>query len=279
MSKKDEIERRSCKGIIDSHAHYFDRRFEVEVEGGAYRLLENEVFGEGIDAVINVGTDPENSLRCIEQARRFPKMYAAVGIHPKDCQFIDGDVETEVGRIRELLDTEEKRRENKIVAIGEIGYDYYWPPVDKERQRAFFEAQLRLAEEFSLPVIIHDRDAHGDSFETVLKYPNVKGVFHCFGGSAEMARELTKRGWYISFAGVITFKNASRVREVAATIPDDRILIETDSPYLTPEPYRRKINYSGYMCYTAAVLAEIRGIEYEKAVEMTAENTRRLFGL
>ena len=203
----------SCRGIIDSHAHYFDRRFDAEVEGGADAILQNEVFGKGISAVINVGTNPENSIRCIEQAKRYEKMYAAVGIHPEDCQHLEGSAREELDKIRQLLDTPEKRAKNKIVAIGEIGYDYYWQPVDKARQTEFFEGQLKMAREFSLPIIIHDREAHGDCFETVLKYPDVIGVFHSFSGSAEMARELTKRGFYISFSGVLTLKTQERSRK------------------------------------------------------------------
>lgn len=279
MSKSVYVEEKPLTGIIDSHAHYFDRRFENEIEGGASAILENSVFPKGIAGVINVGTNPENCLYCIEQARKYEKMYAAVGIHPEDCQHLEGSAEGELAKIKTLLDTPEKRAENKIVAIGEVGYDYYWQPVNKERQTEFFEAQLKMAEEFCLPVIIHDREAHGDCFETVLKYPNVRGVFHSFSGSAEMARELTRRGWYISFSGVLTFKNARRAREAALAVPEDRILIETDCPYLSPEPYRGRINSSAYMCYTAAMMAEILGKSYEYTVELTASNTRRLFGI
>ncbi|MBQ8850240.1 MAG: TatD family hydrolase [Clostridia bacterium] len=276
---KNNVEDISCAGIIDSHAHYFDRRFENEYEGGADALLTDVVFPSGIEAVINVGTNPENCICCIEQAKKYDKMYSAVGIHPEDCQHLSGDVHTEVAKIRALLDTEEKRKNNKIVAIGEIGFDYYWQPVDRERQAAFFEAQLELAREFDLPVIIHDREAHGDCFETALKYPEVRGVFHSYSGSAEMARELTKRGWYISFSGVVTFKNARRVREVAAAVDRERVLIETDCPYLSPEPNRGKLNSSANLCYTARALAEAMGLSFEDTVELTRANTKRLFGL
>ncbi len=275
----DNFEKKQCAGIIDSHAHYFDRRFESEYEGGADRLLREAVFPSGIEAIINVGTNPENSLRCIEQTAKYENMYAAVGIHPEDCQHLDGDVSYEVAKIRALLDTEEKRAESKIVAIGEIGFDYYWQPVDKERQAEFFNAQMMLAEELSLPVIIHDREAHGDCFETVLKYPKVRGVFHSYSGSAEIARELTKRGWYISFSGVITFKNARRVKEVAASVDRDRLLIETDCPYLAPVPYRGKLNSSAYLNYTVSALSEAIGLSFEETVELTNINTKRLFGL
>ncbi len=269
----------SCCGIIDSHAHYFDKRFENEYEGGADILLCEAVLPSGIEAIINVGTSPENSRVCIEQAAKYEKMYAAVGIHPEDCQHLAGSVSEEVDKIRCLVDTEEKRRKNKIVAIGEIGYDYYWQPVDKERQRDFFEAQLALAEQVGLPVIIHDREAHGDCFETVLKHQNITGVFHSYSGSAEMARELTKRGWYISFSGVITFKNARRVREVAASVDKNFLLVETDCPYLSPEPYRGRLNSSEKLPHTVAALAEAVGLTYEQTVELTRANTKRLFGL
>ena len=276
---KDFTEELSCVGIIDSHAHYFDRRFENEYEGGADALLREKVFPSGIEAVINVGTNPENCIRCIEQAKRYENMYVAVGIHPEDGQHLSGDAQAEVAKIRALIDTEKKRRDNKIVAIGEIGFDYYWQPVDKPLQTALFEAQLELAREFDLPVIIHDREAHGDCFETVLKYPDVKGVFHSYSGSAEMARELTKRGWYISFSGVITFKNARRVREVAATIDRERVLVETDCPYLSPEPYRGKLNSSAHLSYTVRALSEALGISFEEAKKLTNENARRIFDL
>ena len=268
-----------CSGIIDSHAHYFDKRFENEYEGGADALLTETVFPSGIEAIINVGTAPDNCLICIEQAKKYEKMYAAVGIHPEDCQHLDGDVHSEIAKIRSLIDTEEKRRKNKIVAIGEIGFDYYWQPVDRERQMDFFEAQLELAKEFGLPVIIHDREAHGDCFETVLRHPEVRGVFHSYSGSAEMAKELTRRGWYMSFSGVLTFKNARRVREVAAAVDREKVLVETDCPYLSPEPNRGRLNSSANLLYTVDALARSWGITFEETKAVTNSNTRRLFDL
>ena len=260
------------RGLFDSHAHYFDSRFEGEADP----ILE-ELFREGLSGVINVATNPENARRCLAQATRFEGMWCAVGIHPEDCQNDVEDMTSALAEIRSLLDTEDKRKKNKIVALGEIGLDYHWEPVNRERQAAFFEAQMEMARELSIPVIIHDREAHGDCFETVLKYPEVTGVFHSFSGSAELARELTRRGWYVSFSGVLTFKNARKVREVAAAVPRDRILIETDAPYLAPEPFRGRMNHSGRMSYTAKTLSEILGISYEETVALTAENARRLF--
>ncbi|MBR2354644.1 MAG: TatD family hydrolase [Clostridia bacterium] len=270
-----EQEMLAWDGLFDSHAHYFDSRFE----GQADDLLANGIFGKGVAGIVNVATNPENALRCIEQTSRYPRMWCAVGIHPEDGQNDVKDPDAALSAIRDLLDTEEKRRANKIVALGEIGLDYHWQPVDKERQMYLFEAQLDMARELSLPVIIHDREAHGDCFETVLKYPEVKGVFHSFSGSAEMTKELTRRGWYISFSGVLTFKNARKVREVAAVVPHDRILVETDCPYLAPEPFRGRMNHSGLMSYTAKTLSELLALSYEETVALTAKNAKELFGI
>ena len=151
--------------------------------------------------------------------------------------------------------------------------------MDKELQRAFFEGQMQIAADTGLPVIIHDRDAHGDSFETVLKYPTVRGVFHAYGGSAEMARELTKRGWYIGFGGVATFKNAERVRSVVASVDLSKLLLETDCPYMAPVPHRGKINHSGLIPYIAEVIAPLHGLTVEELAEVTNRNAEALFGL
>lgn len=262
--------------FFDTHAHYYDARFYGEENAqGAEALLES-LFSEGLLGVINVGTNVDTSRLAIEQARNFSLMYAAVGIHPEDILHSALGVDGELSEIRKLLVT---RKENKIVAIGEIGLDYYWEPYDKDEQIRCFEAQMRLAEEYGLPVVIHDREAHGDCFDTVLRFPGVRGVFHSYSGSVEMARELVRRGWYISFSGVVSFKNAVKIKEVAAAVPDERILIETDAPYLAPHPHRGKINHSGRLAYTAAALADIRGCSVEHIAELTRENTRALFGI
>ncbi|MBE6546315.1 MAG: TatD family deoxyribonuclease [Ruminococcaceae bacterium] len=273
----NERAERSLTGLFDSHAHYFDRRFEAEAEEGADGILCREVFGKGMAGVINVATNPENARACIGQAARYERMYAAIGIHPEDCLHLDSSAEEELEKLLPWLEESQIRKEKKIVAIGEIGLDYYWQPCDKERQAAFFEAQLSLAQQLDMPVIIHDRDAHGDCFETVLRYPRVMGVFHSFSGSAEMAKELCRRGWYLSFSGVLTFRNARRVREVAEIVPAEQMLLETDCPYLTPEPYRGRLNHSGYLCHTAELLASVRGMTYEEIVAQTSANTKRLF--
>ena len=270
--------------IFDTHAHYFDKKFE-SVEGGADALLCDLFESQNIAAIVNVGTNLQNARDVIEQASRYAKMYAAVGIHPEDCHFIT-DPEAALLELSTLLENAEKRKQNKIVALGEIGLDYHWQsydngriPMNKELQAFFFEEQLRLAEKLDLPVIIHDREAHGDCFETVLRYPNVKGVFHSYSGSAEMARELTKRGWYISFSGTLTFTNAARVREAASAVPCDKLLIETDAPYLAPHPHRGGLNHSGYLPLVLETLAQIWGCTPDDAAEQTYQNATKFFNL
>lgn len=265
--------------FFDSHAHYYDERFYGdENPQGAESLLE-QLFNDGLLGVINIGTSVQSSRAAIEQAKKFPLMYAAVGIHPEELAHVEQPIDLLVAAIRDMADRRKNGCENKVVAIGEIGLDYYWKPYDRGEQIRCFEAQLRLAGELDLPVIIHDREAHGDCFETVLKYPGIKGVFHSFSGSAEMARELTRRGWYISFSGVVSFKNAVKAKEVAAIVPDDKMLVETDAPYLTPHPFRGKLNHSGRLLYTATAIAEARGCSVEEVARLTRDNTKALFGI
>lgn len=266
--------------IFDTHAHYFDKRFEREAEGGADAILQS-VMPDPVSRIVNVGTNCENARLAIEQARTYEGMYAAIGIHPEDCHYVS-DPDAALAELRTLLGDRESRKQDKIVALGEIGLDYHWQqygdiPMDKEKQAYFFDAQMDMAQELGLPVIIHDREAHGDCFETVLRYPQVKGVFHSYSGSAEMARELVKRGWYISFSGTLTFKNASRVREAAMSVPHDRLLIETDAPYLAPHPMRGRLNHSGLLLHSLDVLSELWGVNAEKAAEITFENAEKFF--
>lgn len=261
--------------LFDTHAHYFDERFE----GLADIILTEEVFGKNVGKVINVGTNNENNLVCLEQARKYENMYVALGIHPDDCQYLGGDPEKEVAELESIILGEMERVDSRVVAIGEIGYDFHYEGFDKEKQKEYFDRQMQLAEKLNLPVVIHDREAHGPCFDMVLAYPEVKGVFHSYSGSTEMARELVKRGWYISFSGVLTFKNAARVREVAASVPLENILVETDAPYLAPHPFRGKLNHSGLVEYTAETLAEVKGITPDEAAKITYENAERLFSL
>ncbi len=268
--------------FIDTHAHYFDRRF-AELDGGLDPLLDSYAFRSVTRAVINVGTSPRTNALAVEQAARYPWMVAAVGIHPEDAQGLpEGealDPEDELCGLAAYLSDGETRTEDKIVAIGEIGLDYHWEPMDKRLQKAFFEGQMEIARQTGLPVIIHDREAHGDCFDTVLRYPSVCGVFHGYSGSSEMARELVKRGWYIAFGGPVTFKNAERVRAVAGSVPLEHLLLETDCPYMAPVPHRGKINHSGYIPHIAAVIADLHGVSVEELAAITTENADRLFGL
>ena len=276
----------------DTHAHYFDRKFDPNPHnfndkfdnyGGADTLLTDPDFLSKVAAVINVGTNLQNSQTAVDMAGKYLYMAAAVGIHPEDAQGLpDGtplDPEAELSALRAWVSDPVRRKRDKIVAIGEIGFDYHWQPMDKDLQRAFFEGQMQIAADTGLPVIIHDREAHGDSFETVLKYPTVRGVFHAYGGSAEMARELTKRGWYIGFGGVATFKNAERVRSVIASMDLSKLLLETDCPYMAPVPFRGKINHSALIPYIAEVIAPLHGLTPEELAEITNRNAEELFGL
>ena len=260
--------------LFDSHAHYYDERFEQEVDGGADAVLSSVFLGD-VAKIVNVGTCNENSARCIEQAAKYEGMYAAVGIHPSDCRFYT-DVERELAILEQTLSNRETK---KIVALGEIGLDYHYENTDRAKQAAFFEAQLEMAERLDLPVIIHDREAHGDCMDIIRRHRGVRGVFHSFSGSAEMAKELVKLGWYISFSGVVTFKNAAKVKEAAAAVPLDRLMIETDCPYLAPHPHRGEINHSGLIHLTCEALADIHGMKTEEMAEKTYLNACEFFGI
>lgn len=261
--------------LFDSHAHYYDERFANETEQGADAIL-SELFAADIGHIVTVGTSNENNPKCLELAARYEGMYAAVGIHPGDCATYGREAMDE---LRAFLAAHNDFKKHKIVAIGEIGLDYYWEPYDKEHQQFFFREQMKLAEEVGLPVVIHDREAHGDCFDIAMEFPNVRGVFHSYSGSAEMAKEILKRGWYISFSGVVTFKNARKVKEVAEIVPLGRMLIETDCPYLAPHPMRGKLNHSGYLHYTAEAIAEIKGVSAETVIEQTAKTAKQFFGI
>ena len=252
--------------VFDTHAHY---------DSGAFNADRLEVLasmpGCGVELILNPGCDLESSKTALELADRFPYVYAAVGVHPSDC----GDWEDGA-----LLELRALAAHPKVRAIGEIGLDYYWkenPPRDFQEQ--VFRRQIELALELDLPVIIHDREAHGDSLRIVLDYPELRGVFHCFSGSPEMAQELLKQGWYLGFDGPITYKNAKRAPEVAAVTPLNRIVIETDAPYMAPVPFRGKRNDSRYLSYVVEKLAEWKGVTPEELTEITWQNGKRLFGL
>ena len=249
--------------FFDTHAHYDDAAFDADRDA-----LLGELSARGVSLVVNPGCDVKSSEAAVALAGRYPWLYAAVGIHPEE---LAGMREGDLRRIEELTAREE------CVAVGEIGLDYYWDTSRKEEQKSLFIAQLELALRLGLPVIIHDREAHGDCFDIVCRYPELRGVFHCYSGSAEMATELLKRGWYLGFDGPVTYKNARKAVEVLSLCPLDRILIETDSPYLSPVPKRGKRNDSGNLAFIVEKIAEVKGCDPEEIAAATLENGRRLF--
>lgn len=251
--------------MIDIHAHYDDEAFDSDRD-----MLLDSLFNEkGVKAIINAGCNLESSVFSVKLAEKYDGMYAAVGFHPQE---VDKFKVSDLSTIKELLS------HPKVVAIGEIGLDYHWVSDNKDQQKTLFRKQLELAVETDMPVIIHERDCVADCLEIVLDY-NVKGVFHAFSGSMETAKILLDRGWYISFPGTVTFKNAKHPVENASVVPDDRILTETDAPYLTAHPFRGKRNDSSYMKYTLEKIAEIRNTTIENIERITEENAKKLFGL
>ncbi|MBO5110644.1 MAG: TatD family hydrolase [Clostridia bacterium] len=256
--------------IFDTHAHYYDDRFAEEYPGGVKGAIEAALSG-GVSHIVNIGTNLESSKTCLALSEQYPTLYVAVGIYPHEATY--EDMEATVDALRQML------THPKAVAIGEIGLDYHWDDVDRETQKIWFERQLCLAEETGYPVVIHDREAHGDCLDAIRRHPKVTGIFHSYSGSGEMVKELIKLGWYVSFSGVVTYKNAAKTKEAAAATPLDRLLIETDCPYLTPVPHRGKINHSTYLVHTAAELAAIKGISTEELIQAAAENAKLIFDL
>ena len=252
--------------IFDTHAHYDDEAFDADREELLASMPEN-----GVGLIVDPGCDLDSSRRAVELAEKYPHIYAAVGWHPENC----------APYTSESLDTlRQWAKSPKVVAIGEIGLDYYWPEnPPRDFQQQVFRAQLELALELDLPVIVHDREAHGDSLAIVKEYPALRGVFHCYSGSVEMARELLALGWYLGFDGPVTYKNARKTVEVAEMVPLDRILIETDSPYMSPVPLRGKRNDSRNVFYIAEKLAQIKGMTTEEMARLTMENGKSLFGI
>lgn len=253
--------------LFDSHTHLDDKKFDLDRDE-----VIKEVQEAGVVYALNAGADMESSKRAIALANKYPFIYASVGVHPSDAAYMtDEDIET----LRKLAADE------KVVAIGEIGLDYHYDNTDKPAQKKWFDAQMSLAAELEMPVIIHDREAHGDCMEILRKYDLAKtgGVLHCFSGSLEMARQAIKMGMYISIAGPVTYKNSLTLKEVAANIPLERMLIETDSPYLTPQLYRGQRNTSAYVGLVAEEIARLRGIDVQEVAKATLENAKRLFGI
>jgi len=250
---------------FDSHAHYDARRFREDQKEVLKQMEPN-----GIRRIMNIGCDLASSHTSIALAEEYDFIYAAVGSHPDDAAAVD---EARIEEYRRLA------KHPKVRAIGEIGLDYFYEDVPRAKQQEAFRMQMALAEELEMPVIIHQRDAYEDCLKIVDEFPKVKGVFHCFSGSVEYAKEVLKRGYYIGFTGVITFKNARKAVEVAEYAPLNRLLIETDCPYMAPEPYRGKRCDSTMLPKMAEKIADLRGLPVEEIAKITRENAMKLFGI
>lgn len=249
--------------IFDSHAHYDDEKFDDDRE-----QVINEIHNKGVIGVLNCGSSFQGAKDSLSLAKKYDFFYAAVGIHPENAYELTFETYDEI---------KEMAKDPKVRAIGEIGLDYYWeenPP--REVQKEVFRKQMALAGELNLPVVIHDREAHGDTLEIMKEFHNVKGVVHCFSGSVEFARECLKLGYYIGFTGVVTFKNAKKIVEVVKEVPLNRILVETDAPYMAPTPNRGKRNQSDYIQFIIEKLADIKGISNDDMGKITINNIKTL---
>ena len=252
--------------FIDSHAHLDDRRFDQDRE-----KLINSLYDNDVEIVLNPGADLQTSQKALSIAEKYSFIYAAVGCHPHDTKFMDDDT---------MSIFQEMAKNDKVIAIGEIGLDYYYDNSDRDIQRKWFREQIRLAKELDLPYIVHDRDAHEDILKIMKEehYDGARGILHCYSGSVELSKEFIKLGFYISLAGPVTFEKARVPKLVAKETPFDRLLIETDSPYLTPHPYRGKRNEPKYVRYVAEEIANIRNVSVDEVAQKTKENFKRLFG-
>lgn len=251
--------------IFDTHSHYDAERFE----GGSEALIR-ELFAQNLGGIVHASTDPESARFGLLMSEKFPQFYTSVGIHPEyAADFGSADV----AALRRLA-----KSSKKVVAIGEIGLDYHYEGYDRERQIALFREQIELAGELDLPIIVHSRDATGDCME-ILRELKPRGVMHCFSGSWETAKEVLDLGMYLGFTGVLTFKNSKKAREVVEKMPLERLLLETDCPYMSPEPHRGECCHSGLIRFTAQTAADIRGIGYEELVEATERNAREMYGV
>lgn len=251
---------------FDTHAHYTDEQFDAD----RHELL-TAVHESGVRFIVNAGNDLATSIASIELAEKYPFVYAAVGWHPEDAENFDETTSPE--QIKKWC---ENRR---VRAIGEIGLDYYYDEPPRDVQKKVFTRQMEIAAELSMPVVIHDREAHADCLNIVKQFRDVSGTFHCYSGSPEMAKELLALGWYLGFTGVVTFKNARKTLETLEICPLDKILIETDCPYLAPEPNRGRRNDSRNLKFVVRRIAEIKGLSEERVAEITMANGKRLYGI
>ena len=250
--------------LFDTHAHMDDRAFDHDREE-----LLSSLPGQGIALLMNPGCSLASSREASRLSREYDYIYAAVGSHPDAADEVNGEVLEEYRKLCKL--------NPKIKAIGEIGLDYHYEDIPRDIQQRAFRMQLELARELDLPVIVHEREAHEDGLKIISEFPEVTGVFHCYSGSAEMAKLLVDRGWYIGFTGVLTFKNARKAVEVAQSIPLERIVLETDCPYMSPEPFRGRRNDPSGLCYMAEKLAQLRTLPVERIHEITVENGKQLY--
>ncbi len=250
--------------IFDTHAHLDDRAFDTD-----RAALLSQLPGLGLALVMNPGCSLASSRAAAALAENYDYVYAAVGSHPDAADEVTEDV---LEQYRQLA-----RQCPKVRAIGEIGLDYHYEDIPREVQQRAFRAQMALARELELPVIVHEREAHEDGMRIVEEFPQVTGVFHCYSGSLEMAKVLIRRGWYIGFGGVLTFKNARKAVEAASRIPLDRLVLETDCPYMSPEPFRGRRNDPGRLHLVAERLAQLRGLSAEEIENITLENGKRLY--
>ena len=251
--------------IFDAHAHYDDHAFDADRDE-----LLSSMAEKGVGYILNSGSDIPSSEASVELAGLYPFVYAAVGVHPHEAKTWNGEAEE---RLKELLNAP------KVVALGEIGLDYHYDLSPRDVQKAVFRRQLEIACEKNIPVVIHEREALGDTLEIIKDFPAVRGMFHCFSGSPETAAELVKKGWYISLGGAVTFKNAKKPPAVLASVPEDRLLVETDCPYMAPVPHRGKRNDSSLISYVLQKAEEVRGISAKEIETRTCENALRLFGI
>ena len=252
--------------MIDSHAHYDDKAFDEDRDS-----LLSQLFSGKIRKIINVGASMESCKTTLALTEEYEHMYAAIGVHPSDTAHLTED---------DMAWLKEKSALEKVVAIGEIGLDYYWDEPERDMQKKWFQRQLLLAKEVNLPVIIHSRDAAADTISIIKEYgQGLKGVIHCYSYTKETAREFLDMGYSFGIGGVLTFKNAKKLKEAVSYIPIDKILLETDCPYLAPEPNRGKRNSSLNIPYIVPVMAQLKGISEEEVIRITRENTERLFGI
>ncbi len=252
--------------LFDTHAHFDDEQFDKDRDAALLSLR-----GFGVENIVNIGADIEGSIASVDLAEKYDFVYATVGVHPSETgNMTEADIDT----LRKLAS------HPKVRAIGEVGLDYHYTDgAEPEVQKKWFIRQLELAKELNLPVVIHDRDSKGECLDILKEHKISNGVVHCFSGSAETAREILNLGMMISFTGVLTFKNAKRAVQACAEIPIERLMIETDCPYMAPEPHRGERNFSGYVEFIARKVAEIKGMSFEEVAEITTANAKRFYGI